>query len=285
MDVLRIKCPSCGIILEVRNSRNESVKRIACPNCKKQLAVSFQHQPASSPYVDIKKVQLADGSTKTIVRALTADHVVKINGKALQQGDEVVLRAGDELQVDEISKETPTPAPQPPVPSHSGNHWLYYAVSLVAVLVLAVVFWKQAPRPQTPSEKNVPSDTIPAETVEKLAEQKADPPTPPATKQRKVKKPDKAKPTQEETTLSGMSNYALELKAKDGNVEAQYLLGKRWVGSRDSIGIVKGIQYLKLAARNGSSEAKNTLRVVYTGLQQAAAGGNSVAANILREQR
>ena len=41
METLRIKCPSCGIVLEVRNSKNEKVKKIACPNCHKQLAITF----------------------------------------------------------------------------------------------------------------------------------------------------------------------------------------------------------------------------------------------------
>lgn len=51
MDQLRIKCPSCGIILEVKNSKNEAVKRITCPNCKKQLAVNFADIPAPKPAV------------------------------------------------------------------------------------------------------------------------------------------------------------------------------------------------------------------------------------------
>lgn len=41
MEELRIKCPSCGIILDVRNSKNEDVKRIVCPGCKKHLAITF----------------------------------------------------------------------------------------------------------------------------------------------------------------------------------------------------------------------------------------------------
>ncbi len=45
LEELRIKCPSCGIILDVRNSRREAVKRIVCPNCKKQLALDFREQP------------------------------------------------------------------------------------------------------------------------------------------------------------------------------------------------------------------------------------------------
>lgn len=46
MEELRIKCPSCGIILDVRNSKEEAVKRIVCPNCQKHLAVTFHESPA-----------------------------------------------------------------------------------------------------------------------------------------------------------------------------------------------------------------------------------------------
>lgn len=44
MEELRIKCPSCGLILEVRNSKDEAVKRIICPKCKKHLAITFREE-------------------------------------------------------------------------------------------------------------------------------------------------------------------------------------------------------------------------------------------------
>lgn len=44
MEELRIKCPSCSIILDVRNSKNEAVKQIVCPNCKKNLAITFREE-------------------------------------------------------------------------------------------------------------------------------------------------------------------------------------------------------------------------------------------------
>ena len=46
MEELRIKCPSCGAILDVRNSKDEDVKRIVCPNCHKHLAVTFREPQA-----------------------------------------------------------------------------------------------------------------------------------------------------------------------------------------------------------------------------------------------
>ena len=53
METKRIKCPSCGVLLDVRNSQNEAVKMIACPQCKAQLKVNFppKQQYASSPLV------------------------------------------------------------------------------------------------------------------------------------------------------------------------------------------------------------------------------------------
>lgn len=44
MEVKRIKCPNCGVVLDVRNSKNESVKLITCPHCKATLSVKFKKQ-------------------------------------------------------------------------------------------------------------------------------------------------------------------------------------------------------------------------------------------------
>ena len=44
METKRIKCPSCGVLLDVRNSQNEAVKMITCPQCKAQLRVMFSQQ-------------------------------------------------------------------------------------------------------------------------------------------------------------------------------------------------------------------------------------------------
>lgn len=127
IEELRIKCPSCGIILDVRNSKQEAVKRIACPNCKKQLSVDFREElqtavpqkplgalyhgeqrlelreginqiPLSGcEYVEIQVVRLNDGNSKCLVRPLSIHHVVKVNGQPLMANDKVVLAIGDEL--------------------------------------------------------------------------------------------------------------------------------------------------------------------------------------------
>ena len=124
METLRIKCPSCGIVLEVRNSKNEKVKKITCPNCQKQLAITFGDMavPVGSLYagttryqlneganaipgipsglVELRVVRLKDGTPKHILRALTGEQKVSVNGQSLMQDDEVVLQRGDDLRID-----------------------------------------------------------------------------------------------------------------------------------------------------------------------------------------
>ena len=131
LEQLRIKCPSCGIILDVRNSKHEAVKRITCPHCKKTLAVDFQEEekpvapskPLESLYygemrialqegvnqislpgfdhVEVKVVRLNDGNNKCLVSVLNEGKPVLVNGEQLEKGDEVALAIGDKLQVGE----------------------------------------------------------------------------------------------------------------------------------------------------------------------------------------
>ena len=44
MQTKRIKCPSCGVVLDVQNSKNEAVKQITCPKCQAVLQVKFPPQ-------------------------------------------------------------------------------------------------------------------------------------------------------------------------------------------------------------------------------------------------
>lgn len=41
MQIKKIKCPNCGVILAVKNSKDEEEKRISCPKCKAGLKVMF----------------------------------------------------------------------------------------------------------------------------------------------------------------------------------------------------------------------------------------------------
>lgn len=129
MKTLRIKCPSCGVILEVRNSKDETVKRITCPNCKKQLLVDFADVPKpklkpsdlggalyegeirhplimganplphiASDIAEVKGVCVLSGYKYTL-RVLSDKQQVTVNGQPLLQDDEVVLMHGDEIEV------------------------------------------------------------------------------------------------------------------------------------------------------------------------------------------
>ena len=310
MEELRIKCPSCGIILAVRNSKNEAVKRITSPNCKKQLAVTFHEEPKPAQYVEIKMVQLADGSQKTIVRALTDDHIVKVNGERLLKDDEVVLGPDDQLEIDgkpqfgpktkpvsgptpaTVSKPVPAPMPQPepkaeserlaPASEPKRNSWLL-SIAIVAVIVAAFVLWQKFSGSKSEAVPSMPSaDTVVAPRQE-TGKKDMD-----VSKPKKDVRKEDSKATEQQPAkpaIASMSEYDLERMAMKGDAEAQCLLGKRWVNKGDSTNVVKGIKYLKQAAHNGSSEATTALRKVYATLQQSAAHGSTTASNILREQR
>ena len=314
MEELRIKCPSCGIVLDVRNSKNEAVKQIVCPNCKKHLAVTFRDEtPKAAQFVEIKMVQLADGSTKTVIRVLTDNHTIKLNGEQLQKDDEVVLTAGDQLQIDDrvgtfgsdgfltyqkaeqppVAQTPPTSTlqhasiPEEPVlktaqpTATSSSNTIVLLVLAIAIVVGGIVwkFW--------PTTSDTSTEAVPVLKVDSIQPQ--DTPTQlsaPSKQSAKVKQElrvEEKKPSQR--NISSLNNYELERLAMSGDVDAQCMLGKRWVNMKDSVSVVKGIKYLNLAARNGSSEARNSLRTVFSALQQSAANGNSMAANILREQR
>ena len=298
MEELRIKCPSCGIVLDVRNSKNEAVKRITCPNCKKQLAVTFRDEPQPAQFIEMKVVQLSDGSTKTILRVLTSEHVVKINGEQLVKDDEVVLSAGDELEIDgktsvfgnsQQAKQQPAvktksqPAQtftSPSKPSSNNNGIVYVATFVIGVMI-AYFGWHLSNSQQSSTTVEIaPSDTV----IPPIEE--------PAAKENSVSKPKLEQIQKQERNTppvkqnsESLSNYELEKLAMSGDVNAQCQLGKRWVSRHDSINVVKGIKYLKLAAQNGSSEARNALGKVYRALEQSSANGSRTASNILREQR
>lgn len=44
MQVKRIQCPQCGVVLDVKNSKNETIKQITCPSCNTVLQVKFAPQ-------------------------------------------------------------------------------------------------------------------------------------------------------------------------------------------------------------------------------------------------
>lgn len=148
LEQLRIQCPSCGIILDVRNSKHEAVKRITCPHCQKQLAVDFRDEVPQAPAkplgtlyygemridlqegvnqiplpacdaLEIKAVRLNDGNSKCLVRVLNDQQPVLLNGEPLGKDDEVALSIGDELRIGNTiltfgqQGKAPSPEPKP----------------------------------------------------------------------------------------------------------------------------------------------------------------------------
>ena len=322
MEMLRIKCPACGIILEVKNSKHEAVKKITCPNCKKQLAVTFADNPkpsikpqpighlyegqtahqlfegvnpvphVASGLVELRVLRLADGSCKHILRALTAEQKVLVNGQPLQQEDEVVLSRGDELEIDlqhftfdkpgktQLPPTPPVEKTEPSMPElPEPNHRVWLILAGV-VAILGMVWWAvcsiRHPEMTMPRELDtafVKKDTVkPAKTAKKQ-EPKETP---------KAEEPKKTESLPEQKSdMTSMSLYSLELRANKNDVDAQYELGKRLVHSSGSKNIIMGINWLRKASRNGSSQARQTMNKALNSLKNKAAQGDSVAIYIL----
>ena len=293
MEMLRIKCPSCGVILEVKNSKQETVKKICCPNCHKRLAVTFGDLPTPKPapvfqpigtlyegtvsfplseganpipYVsgklaEIRVVRLVDGSCKHVLRILSVEQAVNVNGQILQQGDEIVLSVGDEFEVeghlfsfdkpgspkaDQKQAEPDKIEPTRKTFSGSWKIWLLFALITGCGLWL---FWSgNHGETQLVAEVEdsvmVQQDTV--QPVKTVSHQKS-----------KTKSNDKA------VTVVKDDDYALDIQAMKGNVKAQYKLGMRWVTSNDCSQVLKGVRYLEAAARSGYTEAQYALGIVF----------------------
>ncbi len=66
METKKIQCPSCGVILEVRNSKLETMKIIDCPQCSVKLRVRFSQQADET--IDAKTyIDGIDKGVKTIL--------------------------------------------------------------------------------------------------------------------------------------------------------------------------------------------------------------------------
>jgi hypothetical protein len=328
MESLKIKCPSCGIILEVTNSRNETVKRIVCPYCKKTLAITFHDEENPKPKTDmvalpalfygqmrialqegqnqiplpetedliIKVARLKDGNCKCLV-STKRENAIRLNGEYLLMDDEVALSDGDLLRCGktvlsfnkpvETSVDNPaTPQPTKPKinvdPQKKSHMWVAVA-ACIAAMVLIAVLW---PKEEKAVEKVVPEKKVELkDTFPKALETSGT-----STDGRKkggdngdVNNGDVNRiKTPVSIDYAKLGDYELEDYARKGDVHAQYELGKRWVNIKDSINIVKGTNYLKLASRNGSSEARRALQNVKSTLRNAANNGNTHAENLLK---
>lgn len=96
MQTKTVKCPSCGVVLEVRNSKNEEVKIINCPQCGTALRVRFQRQAEEAMDAETHIAEGNSGSETIIAGVKHSPGKVFIicEGKryVLQEGRNIVGR-------------------------------------------------------------------------------------------------------------------------------------------------------------------------------------------------
>jgi len=113
MQIKKIQCPSCGVVLEVKNSKNEEVKQITCPKCKAVLQVKFgpqqaptsQQEPldAHTYYAPPKSPSFNDGETQLAGDSYAATQLaetpvnVKTPAKLLYGGVSYELEEGQNI--------------------------------------------------------------------------------------------------------------------------------------------------------------------------------------------
>lgn len=101
MQTKRVICPSCGVVLDVKNSKNETLKQITCPQCKSLLQVMFT--PAQEPLTaqtfyapkqtkDNAATQLANKAEEVSERKQHAELVYQGHSYPLQEGLNVIGR-------------------------------------------------------------------------------------------------------------------------------------------------------------------------------------------------
>ena len=107
MQTKRIKCPSCGVVLDVQNSKNELVKQITCPKCKAVLQVKFPPQqepleaktyyaPPKQPVADNGATQLASSSYGA-TQLVTDTPKISTSAKLLYDGISYPLEEGQNI--------------------------------------------------------------------------------------------------------------------------------------------------------------------------------------------
>lgn len=324
MQELFVKCPSCGAVLQVKNPKNEAVKRISCPNCKKLLTVNFentdQHPSSAAPkplgtlyygempiplhegvsktafpgssHVEVMMARMPDGSGKCIVRALDANAVVKVNGEQLQLGDKLVLAVGDFLQIDhqvlcfgkpcvyqerKRDGQHQVTAPNTIPTSSRSRSWLPYAVVVLVLGGAAIFFWPEKKNEAAPPATTDMTGVWPVIEKSPHQEKKATTKTQEASDDQR-----KNTPAVTKKEYNQLNDYDLGILSKQGDIDAQYELGRRYVQKGDVNNTVLGLNYLRLASLNGSTKASEAYQKCMNRLQQKVASGDSIAQVILR---
>lgn len=112
MQTKRIQCPKCGVVLDVKNSKNEEVKQITCPQCRSILQVKFTPQQApieaqtfyspKRPSEDNGTTELAGGSygvtqlaSSSPMKNQSAQLIFNGVNYDLEEGQNIVGRKGN----------------------------------------------------------------------------------------------------------------------------------------------------------------------------------------------
>ena len=319
MESLKIKCPSCGIILEVTNSKNEAVKRIVCPYCKKTLAITFHDEEKPEQKADkvalpalfygqmrialqegqnqlplpdadsiiIRVVRLKDGNCKCLV-STKHDNTVRLNNEYLLIDDEVALSDGDQLRFGKTILSFNKPAdtdgvipdtPHTPKPKSNEDPQKKSHLWVAVAACIAAMVLIAVLWPKEGAVIIEPQVKI-EKTKDTLRQLSGNTGTNLDGDKKNGGEEDK-KVVPPHIDYDEKSIYELQQMAKD-DVKAQYVLGKRLVNRKDSAYIVLGTNYLKLASQNGSTDASKYLQNVKSTLREAANNGNTHADNLLK---
>lgn len=88
MQIKRIQCPNCKVVLDVKNSKDEEVKQISCPKCKTLLKVTFDLQQtpeepveAHTFYAAPQKPSVDNGATQLAAGLAGATQLATPNEK------------------------------------------------------------------------------------------------------------------------------------------------------------------------------------------------------------
>ena len=96
MQTKTVKCPSCEVVLEVKNSKNEEVKIINCPQCGTALRVRFPKQTNEAMDAETHIAGVGRGSETIIanVKNTSGKAVIVCEGKQyeLREGRQIVGR-------------------------------------------------------------------------------------------------------------------------------------------------------------------------------------------------
>lgn len=89
MQIKRIQCPNCKVVLEVKNSKDEEVKQIKCKNCGTPLKVTFraQQEPveAHTYIAEPKKPSVDSGATQLSAGSFGANQLAAASHKSETQ--------------------------------------------------------------------------------------------------------------------------------------------------------------------------------------------------------